>query len=206
MGGKRRRPAVSAFPVEALRATTGSVSALLFENPMANIPRGLFWSVEVSFAPLVLRAGTRSEEFDCVASCEWLELGIRDWRELAGTEIRGGDELDASFYVTEHDPVIESHIRFGARDGVTFPLRYDMVVDYHGYFGGDEDPRLSLPIELTVPFTGLMVYFDIVKPAPKNASKVARVLEPFVDLAAFGPPELRTNDFGMSAFWLPPTE
>ena len=196
-----------AFPVEELKPTSGSIHALLFENPYAQVMRQLFWNLEVSFAPIILGSGSEeAEEFDCSAACEWLELGVQDWRKLAGVAVRGGEEVEASFYVVEHARAVKTDIRFGPRLGAEFELHWEMLVDYQGYWGDDEDPTLPITMELRVPFEGLMVHFDIVKPESKNESLAVEAVTPFVDLAAFGPPRLQTNEFGIAAFWFPPLQ
>jgi hypothetical protein len=188
---------VKRFPSERLVPVTGRIGALLFENPNANVARDVYWSISIDFAPLTVD----DEELECSASCEWLRLGIRDWRALEGKVVEGGDEVEASFYTFEHDPASRTRIEVSDREGETFRVRLSMEVDDPG---GDFDPRLLVTADLRVPFEGLDVYFDIVPPSVGRAGDALRVATPFVDVTTLDEPRIHTNEFGVSAYRLRP--
>lgn len=64
---------------------------------------------------------------------EDLDLGVSDWRELAGKEITFSedDELDASIYLaTVHNPVTLHRLRFGEPGDNSIPGEIELEFDF----------------------------------------------------------------------------
>jgi len=183
---------------------TGQIGALLFENPKAGVARDVYWSVRIEFAPLLVADESgETDELECSASCEWLRLGVRDWRAIEGKVVEGGDELEASFYTVEHDLSTRTRIEIGDRRGDTFRVKLSMEIDYPGHYG-KADPALPVTADVRVPFEGLDVYFGVVPGVEGRSSDALRAVAPFVDLSGFGEPRIHTNEFGISAYRLRP--
>jgi hypothetical protein len=192
------------LPAHALVPLSGSLSALLFENPRAGVVRDVYWSVSVQFAPIRYGAPGQEEEFDCEATTEWLRLGLRDWRALEGVSLDGGPEFASSFCVAEHEPAIATHLRVSAREGATFLVDLDLKIAFHGFFGEDADPALPVSAHLRVPFDGVKVHAGLLMPAPGGDAEALALLAPFVDVSAFTGIVTQTNQFKVSTFVLMP--
>lgn len=191
------------FPAERLRPRGGSIHALLFENSSAGVPLGVTWAFEVDFEPIRHGEPGDESEFSPLAAWEWIDLPIRDWRALEGVVIEGED-VEGSFYLTEHEVLDWSRLSIFDRDGSEFRIEWDMVVDHEGSFDGDEDYRMRVQTSLRVPCEGVLVHFQTFPSDPSRSGELLDVLGGFLDVEAFGPPEIRTNRFGVTAFWLPP--
>jgi hypothetical protein len=196
---------MTAFPVNKLKPTGGSIMALLFENENTNLPRDLYWKVSIDFEPFSFRD---EPELVCGAQVEWMKLGLRDWRSLEGRELRSagpGEGFEASFYAGTHLWSEETRLVFLDRQGSTFLVELDMRVDMTRWLdltGG----ATSISTELRLPFEGLMVYFDIADPSTHVAQAALDAALPFIDASAFAVPEVRTNQFGATAWWLSPCD
>ena len=194
------------FPTAKLTPTGGSISALLFENPRANVPRDVYWSVSVRFAPIRYGAPGQEQEFECEATVEWLRLGLRDWRALEGVVIDGKSEVSASFYVAEHDPAIETHLRLSGREGASFQVDMKLLVGFRGFFGEDADAALPVVAKLRLPFEGVKVHAGLLKPTLGREADATPLISPFVDVDAFSGVVTQTNKFKVSTYVLMPWE
>ncbi len=192
------------FPTEALKAKGGTLGAVLFENAKANVGRDVYWKVHVEFEPLCYGPPGREEEFVCEATCEWLRLGLRDWRALEGVSVDGGSEVASSFYVAKHEAAIKTSLRITARQDATFQVDMTLVVDFLGFFGEDADPVLPVAASLRLPFEGVTIHRPLLKAAPGREDDARALLTLFVDLAAFSAVVTRTNGFKVTTFVLPP--
>jgi hypothetical protein len=195
---------VPRFPADSLEPKRGVLRALLFENRAARVRRDVYFSVEVEFAPLTYGPKGERETFDCSARVDWLELALRDWRALDGLVVDGGAKIDASFYMTEHDPAARTKLRVSERRGARFLVELELRVRFHGFFGGDKDPALPVAARLRVPFDGLTVQPELLAPTKANLARVEELAAPFIDRDAYEAPALRTNKFGVTTIHFPP--
>jgi hypothetical protein len=176
------------FPSEQLVPSGGQIYCHVFENASAGLPRQLFWSVTIDFKPIQYG----EDEFRCLLTCEWIAWPLRDWRELNGQqlEVNDGDNgIESSFYMTEHDPAVNTKLAFRHQRDNLFKVNVDMLVDFHGYYGGDENSAMPIHAEIDVPFIGLLVVPGSLFPKPGNAAELRTVAAEFVDLAVYDGPE-----------------
>jgi hypothetical protein len=132
-------------------------------------------------------------------ACEWIPWIARDWRELNGEKLSvefqsgglvlsGPRGVEASFYMTEHDPVRQLSLQL-AYDGRTrFMAAMNAVVDFHGYAGGDADPNLRVVAKSEVRYLGLIVVKDNFRPKPTTKARAMALAERFVDLQTYRDP------------------
>lgn len=174
------------FPAHLLVPESGYIQALLWENPRVNYPRTLSWSFNVQFQRLVYRGQSIKPSL----GIDWVKLPIRDWRDLVGTHLKGGygfEEVEASFYVWEHD-YADFELEVLERQGTRFRVRIALTVEFSGMDSSDRDPRLPVSTVTWLPFEGLAVPKDLVG---EGASEelIRRTVEPFAELICFGSPK-----------------
>lgn len=182
------------FPVHSLVAKGGEIYCHVFENPRTGLARDVFWSITVEFQPI--RYG--DEEWDCSMTCEWIRWPIRSWRELDGRHLDvdyGQDGVEASLYLAEHHTGSHTQLAIHHRKGNLFRVEMAMVVDFGGVLGDDQDPALPVQGVADVPFTGLLVVPKNLVPTPQNEEEIQQVVQGFVNLAEFGPPEPQGHGF-----------
>jgi hypothetical protein len=183
------------LPVKSLKAVGGEMYAHIFENELTGLARNLFWSVSIDFAPLHY-AGS---EFRCGVACEWIPWTARDWRELDGeildviynpdgTVKSGPPSVEASFYMTSHDLARRVGLKLKRNGGTKFAAAMDMIVNFRGYAGGDEDPNLRVSGQTEINYRGVIVVKNNLSPKPTTEAKVLAVAEKFIDLAAYRAP------------------
>lgn len=169
--------------------------AHIHENPLTGLKRNLFWSVSIDFAP-IRYAGV---DFRCAMLCDWIPWRARDWRQLDGQKLEveyaangtvksGPPGVEASFYTKEHDSARGVVLRLHHKKATQFTAAMKMVVNFRGYVGGDENPRLVLAGETQVRYRGLIVVKDNLRPRPTTESKVLTLAEQFVDLTTYREP------------------
>jgi hypothetical protein len=200
---------MTTFPSEKLQPRGGSIRALLFGNADAGAPLDVYWKVDVAFEPLELgdaEEGSEPSLLHCGALAEWMRLGERDWRKLDGREARDpgpGEGFEASFYAGKRLGSQDARIAFRGRDGASFEVTLDMIVDLTRVLDLTEGPT-TISKTLRLPFEGLMLDVDVADAKSGDAAAALEAARPFIDPAAYGAPELRTNQFGVKAWWLPP--
>ena len=176
------------FPAGQLQPRGGAIRAMVFGNPLTNLPEGLYWGIKIDFQPITYQ----DELLDYVSlSCDFLTIPARDWKQLEGVQLEGDyDQIEASFYVYEHDYANYSRIAIGERDGVTFRVRYDMSVQFSGLFNDDEDPDLLVSADVVIPYDGLLIHSSIVAPLPETIELARNVAARYVDLDSYEEPRL----------------
>jgi hypothetical protein len=176
------------FPSKSLVPSGGQIYCHIFENRRTGLRRNLFWSITVDFKPI--RYG--DERFTCSMTCEWIAWSMRDWRELDEKQIDldfGEDGIESSFYMTKHDIATHTRLSLHQRRRNVFGVKVDMMVDFHGYYGGDENPAMPVHAEVDLAFIGLLVIPANLSPKPTTPAKLKKVASHFVDLAAYKEPE-----------------
>jgi|GEM_PF-2078647 len=91
-----------AFPAENLVATGGELYCHVFENSLTGMPRDLYWSATLNFAPIDYCGNSLT----CSATIEWLRITQRDFRQISNYRFfldGAGSVAEASFYMSRHD-------------------------------------------------------------------------------------------------------
>ncbi len=181
------------FSAGRLQPRGGAIRAMIFSNPLMDVPEGVYWGIEIDFDPLTYRG----ELLDYVSmSCDFLTIPARDWKQLEGVRLEGSyDQIEASFYVYEHDYANYSRIAIDERDGVTFRVRYDMSVQFSGLSTDDEDPDLLVSADVVIPYNGLLIHSSIVAPLPENIEQARSVAARYVDLDTYEAPRLEVGAY-----------
>jgi hypothetical protein len=173
----------------------GEMYAHIFENESTGLARNLFWAVSIDFAPIHYA----DSDFRCGMTCEWIPWTARDWRELDGemldvlynadgTVKSGPPGVEASFYMTAHDPASRVRLKLKRKGATRFAAAMKMVVNFHGYAGGDEDPSLPVAGETQIGYRGVIVVKDSLHPKPTTKTKVLAVADKFIDLTTYRAP------------------
>lgn len=176
------------FPSNKLVPSGGEIYCHLFENRHTGVERNLYWSVTVDFEPIQYG----EDEFACSLTCEWITWPVRDWRELDGRQldVRGGQDLvEASFYMSRHDPATQTRLSLRHYRANEFRVVVDMLVDFHGYYGDDANPAMPVHAEAEVPYIGVLVNPENLFPKPLTPAEVENAVAPFADLSSYEEPE-----------------
>lgn len=188
------------FPAESLIPIGGKMYSHIFENSAVGISRDHFWSITVNFAPIEYA----DESWDCSMTSEWIRFGVRNWRDLDECSLTvspDDDFIESSFYMTEHDPGFSTDLSLSYLDTNRFHIRMQMIVDYHGYSGGDANPDMLVAAETEVDYTGLIVVPDNLFPKPSTPQMVNEVAEDFVNLSVYCEPEADRHRFVLRPKW-----
>ena len=174
------------FPVDQLRPVGGEIYCHIFENHLTGVSRDAYWSVRVDFAPLVYGGGS----FRCNAMVEWLQLGDGDYRNVVKHKINLPDasHAESSFYVTEHDNAKSTSMLLSYVDNDRFRVELEMIVDFHGYLGGDANSAMRVAASTELQFTGLIVVPGNLDPKPADEPAVISVASEFLELSGYDPP------------------
>ncbi|MCO4746039.1 MAG: hypothetical protein KC912_14685 [Proteobacteria bacterium] len=172
-----------------LRSVGGKCYGHLFENVQTGLPRDIFWSFTLEFAPV----DVDGEELQPALTIEWLTRPLRQWRDLVGASWSGhfgSGTAECSVYLLEHicgeDFSLEvldwRRAETNRRDPsayVQLKVRASMTVDLAE--GGDGAIQRIVG-EAWLDFAGVVVNLDgrVDDPA---------VLDPFIDAACLKPPQ-----------------
>ena len=183
------------LPVKSLKAVGGEMYAHIFENGSIGLARSLFWSVSIDFDPIHYA----DSNLRCSMTCEWIPWTARDWRELDGEKLNvvysrdgivksGPPRVEASFYLTSHEPARRVSLKLNRNGGTKFAVSMDMVVNFHGYAGGDEDSNLPVAGQAEIGYRGVIVVKNNLSPKPTTEAMARAVADKFVDLATYRAP------------------
>lgn len=174
------------FPANQLRPNGGEIYCHIFENQLTGVTRDAYWSVTVDFAPLLYGKDT----FRTLAMVEWLQFRIRDFRDIKQYRINLPDSshAEASFYMTEHDNAAATSMLLSYIGDARFHVELEMMVDFHGYLGGDANPVMRVAASTELQFTGLIVVPGNLDPKPDDEAAVISTASQFLDLSGFDPP------------------
>lgn len=178
------------FPSKVLVPKGGEIYCHIFENDNIGLARCLFWSITVDFAPV--KYG--ENEFSCSMTSEWIPWPVRDWRELDGKLLDvdyGENGIESSFYMTEHDTGTHTKLVLHRSGENVFTVCWDMLVDFHGFYGGDANPAMPVHAEVDVQYIGLLITPDNLSPKPTTPTMLRTVASEFVDLTVYEGPEPR---------------
>jgi hypothetical protein len=185
--------AMPGFPVRKLVPVSGSIEAMI-----AGSPARLCWKLHVRFA----RMGYEGEMVEPILGSDTLTIPVRDWRDLEGRTIEGSNPgeggappLEATFYVWDHDVVVRTQLKIGARQRLTFHTAWDVLVDFTGFTGDDADSQLRVRAELEVPFRGLTVVKDAIPAKRRTVEAAKRLAAEHLDLKQFREPVLEGTAF-----------
>jgi hypothetical protein len=187
---------MTGFPVHRLSASGGEIYCHLFENPRTGLPRNIYWSFTLDFDPIEYEGA----EWETSMTAEWLTLPLRDWRDLAGrafTLSYGDGDAEASFYAREHHIAKTARLEIGMRNGRTFELAMEMIVDFQGLTGADHNPNMTVQGRAVVPYAGAIVVPDNLVPTLNTPAEVARAVSRYLDTPLLAPPERRGHAFRM---------
>lgn len=187
---------MTGFPSHQLSASGGEIYCHLFENPRTGLPRNVYWSFTLDLHPIQYEGSER----DCSMTCEWLTWPVRDWRDLTGRTFAfkyGEGGAEASFYAGEHHIAKSARLEVGARNGSTFELAMEMIVDFQGLTGADRNPNMAVHGRAVVPYAGVIVVPDNLVPTLDTPAEVTRAVSQYLDTSLLASPERRGHAFRM---------
>jgi hypothetical protein len=186
-------PALRRFPYTRVRAKTGTIGGFLFENRGIKLPRTLFHTIEVPFAPFdAVGADGKKRRTKTALSLEFIELPerpFRGYRALADKTVEfplnpEPGYVDASMYLNDaHNPVDVYEISFGSfKRGLleaTLTFAIDFESEQSGYATSD-----GFQLEVVLRPQPVLIYDEIVKKAKRRTPRA--LLADFVDPAILG--------------------
>jgi len=176
------------FPSSELVPDGGEIYAHIFENGSQGIERGIFWSVTVNFKPIKYGDGS----YQCAIICEWIPWQVSNWLDLHDRCVDVAldeDGIESSFYMVEHNICTRMKLRLAHKDSCNFLVSLDAVVDFQGYYGGDENAAMPVKARVDVPFIGLLVVPANLEPSPTSMSEAKDIAAKFVDLSTYQEPK-----------------
>lgn len=176
------------------KAEKAEISGHLFENPSVGVPRGIYWSCSVDFAPIPdsLESEDDGEGWPCTLLCDWITWPIRSWRDIDGLTLEscvGPVTVEASLYFFgQHQPLSRIEISFQRARADRFRVRGRFMADLADLAGGTlRDVTSAFDVEGQ--FSGLSVLPDNLSPKPKSEAQAIAALGKFTDLQAYERPQ-----------------
>lgn len=175
------------------KADKAEISGHLFENPSVGVPRGIYYSCNVDFAPIAdsLEGREDGDGWPCTLLCDWITWPIRSWRDIDGKTLEncvGPVPVEASLYFFgQHQPLSRIELSFQRSRADRFRIRGRFVADLED-MDGRTLQEVTSQFELEGRFSGLGVLPDNLSPKPKSEAEAIDALGKFVDLQAYDRP------------------
>jgi hypothetical protein len=178
-------------------AQQAAISGCLFENPPAGVPRAVYWSCTVDFAPMRGASGD-SGDWSCALMCDWIAWPIRSWREINGLTLEscvGRLAVEASLYFFgRHQPLSHIELSFQRTHADHFRVRGCFVADLDDLYGRTLQGATAA-FDLEGQLAGISVSAENLFPKPNSETQVMDALKPFADLGAYARPEWRETSW-----------
>ena len=178
------------------RPTDGELSAHVFENPRAAVPRGLYWSLQCDFEPVEMD----ESEWAVSLMVEWLTFDVRRWVDLDTTarpDLPRRDGVETSVYFADiHQPASLDYLRLRRASGCRFDLEVGVTCELERV-DGTKLPGRSIVWRGAVPFQRIIIMRENLFPKPSTPDEATSILASFIDPAGFEPPmrDERSFDF-----------
>ena len=172
------------------------ISGDLFENPRVGLPRGIYWSCAIDFAPIQDSQESKEEDegWPCILLCDWITWPVRDWREIDGLTLKSCVDprlVEASLYFFgQHQPLSGIELQFRRSGADRFRIRGRFVADLTN-LAGDTLREVSAEFDVAGHFSGLTVLPNNLAPKPKSEAQAIDALGRFADLQAYERPQWR---------------
>lgn len=112
-----------------LQPRNGEIYGYVFENPLTQLARNLFWNLYVEFEPVHLDG----EELHCSLGVDWLTLPLQGWRDLDGAslaDVQQPELVECSLYLFEQHHWAElKHLKLRQADANAFEADYSIVAN-----------------------------------------------------------------------------
>lgn len=170
------------------------ISGHLFENPSVGVPRGIYWSCNIDFAPLPgsLESEEDDEGWPCTLLCDWITWPVRSWREIDGLTLEscvGPLAVEASLYFFgQHQPLSRIELSFHRTRADRFRVRGRFLADLED-IAGDTLREVTAEFDLEGHFSGVSVLPDNLFPKPKSEAQAIDALGKFADLQTYERPQ-----------------
>jgi hypothetical protein len=175
-----------------LTAQSAEISGHLFENPSMGVPRGVYWSCNVDFAPVGRDEKEEDDEgWPCTLLCDWIAWPIRNWRNISGLTLEscvGPIPIEASLYFfAQHQSLSNIELSFKHSHADRFRVRGRFLADLEDLEGNILRGSRG-EFDLEARFLGLSVLPDNLFPKPNSEKQVIEALGGFADLEAYERP------------------
>lgn len=163
----------------------GTIYGHIFENAQASLSRNLFWSIDVTLAPIEVD----DEIWDCSLACEWLVWPIKRVHDLDGMtldHVVRRDLIECSIYVAaEHQWPAISGLTLKKKRWDVYELNLlgeaDLVID-EKVMASSFDFRCELTLQ------GVVVVPTNLSPEPASHAEVKEALRSFITLDGLAEP------------------
>ncbi len=182
-------PAVPTFEAE-----TAEISGHLFENPSVGVPRGIYWSCTIGFAPISAspEGEERDEGWPCTLLCDWITWPVRSWQEIHGLSLEscvGPLAVEASLYFFgQHQSLSRLELSFQRSQADRFRVRGSFLADLED-LDGKTLRAVTSALDIEGRFVGLSVLPDNLFPKPKSEAEAIEALGQFADLQSYERPQ-----------------
>jgi hypothetical protein len=171
------------------------MSGHLFENPRMGVPRSVYWTCNVQFAPIVEDSDGTDEDHEgwpCTLLVDWITWPVRSWKEIDGLTLAncvGPLEPEASLYFFgQHQPLSSIELSFRRLFANHFSVQGRFMADLAD-LEGRILRQVTAEFEVKAEFAGLSVLPDNLFPKPKLEAEAAEVLGKFADLEIYEQPQ-----------------
>lgn len=182
------------FPHEKLKAVSGDLQGIIFENKYTGVPRSFFIEFNAKFAPLTYA----DETWECSFGLGWVPFPGGSWKNISRISTQEPHLLqdsEATFYMTSHDWCSLKRVHISYKERNLFHVIIEADVDFQGYLEGDSDPHMPIKIDVIAPFEGFTVDRNMFFPKPNTAADAEAVASQFIDLESFHPPLEKKGTF-----------
>ena len=192
------------FPVEILKPLKGTINALIFENTFINLPKTLFFQIEIPLQPIdMAKLGdeNRGENHETSFRLESIKLAIHNLQELENKTFTfpiNPEEgyIDGSIYLFDvHNLVDTTQITFGKFQNQNISINIKLRIDFE-MEGTDYATTKYLDVETELSLGELLIASDLLQPTKENLQNTKSLVQQFIEIEHFDEPYL--GDMGIT--------
>jgi len=178
-------------------------------GPSATV--GMFWDIHMDFWPFIVQG----DELACNLTTDWITIPVRDWRSLEDLIVEGnGEVMDAAFtihdldnggystfFIYDDDLGSWTTIRFGKRQGRTFPATIAVKIrllddsSAHAWPTIYSISHVDLHTLVDLSYEGFVIDRRLVVGCDENRARALQMAARYVDLDRFQAPRIHYEQF-----------
>jgi hypothetical protein len=186
------------FPTKILKPMEGTLNAMIFENSFLNLPKTLFFKIEIPLQTIDLSKIAQditNKNYQTSVQLDCIKLDVRSLQKLENKTFTfpinpETGYIDSSIYLFDvHNIVDTTSITFGKYNNQKIPFKTTLRIDFEMEGTGYATTKY-LDFETELNLGELSISTDILTPNTENFENAKALAAQFIEIESFDEPHI----------------